>query len=118
MHHTQQARQIGTIGNILAIAVNDLTEERDFLDALLGKRTDLRDNVAHRTAALHAASEWDNAECAGVRTTIDNGHMRADKIAALVLRKDKFVIHHQEAAGSFGIFQRTDFALAQKRDKR
>src|SRR5215207_4871130 len=86
MDHAQQAREVRTIGYILAITVNDLTEERHLPDALRGKRTDLGNNIAYGTAALNAAPEGDDAKGAGMRTAIHHWDMRTDKIAALMLR--------------------------------
>jgi hypothetical protein len=34
-------------------------------------------------------------------------------LSTFVLREEELIIHHQEAARGFGIFQRTDFALAE-----
>ncbi len=116
MNNAQQTCEVGTIGNILAIAVNDLTEKRDFLHALRGERTNLRNNVANGATALYAASERDDAECAGVRAAIDDWHMRADKLSAFVLGQDQVTIHISKAARRLICFNRADFALAEEWD--
>ena len=88
VHDTKQSGKIGAIGHILAITIHDLAEERNLLNALGCERTDLRDDIAHRTAAFDAAPERDDAEGAGMRTTVDHRHMCTDQLAALVLRQN------------------------------
>src|SRR6185295_10464497 len=89
MYDTQQACKVRAIGNVLAITVNDLTEKGNFSDTLCGERTNLGDNITNGTTALHAAPERNDAKCAGVRTAIDNRHMRADELSAFVLRENQ-----------------------------
>jgi len=113
MDDTQETCEIRTIRDILAITVNDLTEQSHFLHALRGERTDLRDDIANGTAALDAAPERNDAERTGMRAAVHYRHMRADELSALMVGEDEFIVHHQEAAGCFGVFQGTDFALAQ-----
>ena len=42
MDEAQQRREVGTIGNILAVAIHDLTEQGHFFYALLRQRADLQ----------------------------------------------------------------------------
>ena len=83
MDDAQQRGQVWTIGDVLAVAIHDLSEQRDFLDALRCQRTDLRHDISHGTAALDAAPEGDDAERAGMRTAVDDRHVCADQVALL-----------------------------------
>ncbi len=111
MHDAQQAGKIWPIGDVLAVTVDDLAEQSNFLDALRRQRADLGHDVADRAGALHAAPVGDDAEGAGVRAAIDHRHMGADQPAAFVERQDELVIHRQEAAGRLGVLQGADLAL-------
>ncbi len=113
MHDAQQTREIGPVRDILAVAIDDLAEERYFLDALCGERADLRDDVAHRAAALDPAPEGDDAKCTGMGAAINDRHVRADQVSAFMPRQDELLIHHQETARRFRVFQRTDLSLTQ-----
>src|SRR5215216_4940977 len=62
MDHAQEPSQIWSVRNVLAVAVHDLPEERYFLDALFGERTDLCDDITDGTTALDTASERDDTE--------------------------------------------------------
>jgi hypothetical protein len=81
VNDAQQRGEVGTIGNVFAVTVYDLTEQGDFLHALFGKRADFTDNVANRARTLDAAFVGDDAESTGVRTTIYDWHMHADSFA-------------------------------------
>ena len=66
MNDAQKTGKVRTIGNVLAIAIHDLTKQGNFLYALFSKRTDLADNIANGTAAFDAALVGDDTEGAGM----------------------------------------------------
>ena len=118
MHNPQQVRQVGTIGDIFAIAVDNLPQQRNFFDALPRQTANMRDNLANAPAAFNAAPERDDAKGAGVRTAIDDRHMRADQLPAFVQGQHQLAILQGIAFLTSGIFQLQRFgfmaALAQK----
>ena len=80
------AGQVGAIRDILAVAVDDLPQQGDLLDALRDQGAHLGHDLAHRAAALDAAPVGDDAEGAGVRAAQHHRHVRRHQLAALVQR--------------------------------
>jgi hypothetical protein len=70
-------------GNVFAVTVHDLTEQCDFFHALFCQRADFANNIANGARTFAAAFGRDDAEGAGVRTAVDDRHMRADEFALL-----------------------------------
>jgi hypothetical protein len=64
---------------VVAVAVDDLAEERHFAHALSDQAADFVDDFVHRAAAFHPAAEGDDAKGAGVATAVDNRYMGGDR---------------------------------------
>ena len=69
MHDAQQIGQVGSVGDIHTVAVDDLPEQRHFLHALPRQAANMSDDFTDSPAALHAAAEGDDAEGTGVRNS-------------------------------------------------
>src|SRR5581483_10858048 len=109
--------------DVLAIAIHDLTEQRDFLHALPRQAAHLGHDFTHTAAALDTAPEGDDAERAGVRTAVHHRDVRRDQRAALVGRQHQdFLVLDGVAPGTFGVFDGLevvlDAAILQKPDHR
>ena len=72
VHADQQPGQVGVVGLVLAVAVDDLPEQGDFLDALARQGARLGQDIVRRAAALDPAAVGDDAEGAGVRAAVDD----------------------------------------------
>ena len=112
MDDAQQIRQIGTVRDVLAVAIHDLPQQRDFLDALPRQAAHVRDDFADAAAALDAAPERDNAERAGVRAAVDNRDVRADQAALLVRGQDQIAVLDAVALFALVRFQLDDLGFA------
>ena len=53
-----------------------------------------------------------------MRTAIHDRNVRANQFALLCHGEDEFIVHEQEAARSFRVFERVDFTLSEERDQR
>src|SRR5690606_14279351 len=62
MDDMQQVCQIGPVGAVLAVAIHNLTEQRDFFHALPRETADVCDDLANAAAALDTTPERDDAE--------------------------------------------------------
>ncbi len=100
------AARLGSVGDILAVAVDDLPQQGDLLDALRHQRAHLGHDLAHRAAALDAAPVGDDAEGAGMRAAQHDRHMGRDQLAALVQRQEQVVVHQGKALLGLGNLQR------------
>ena len=116
--HAQQIGQIGAVAEILAIAIDDLAQERHFLHALRRQRADFARDVADRPAALDAAPKRDDAERAGVRAAVHDRDVGRHQRAALVCGQDQVAVLNGVALARFSFEQRERFTLAQIIDER
>ena len=64
---------------VVAVAVDDLAEQRHLAHALRDQAANFGDDFGHRAAAFDAAAEGNDAEGAGVAAAIDDGHMGGDR---------------------------------------
>ena len=71
--------QVGQVGpacrEVVAVAVDDLAQQRHLAHALGDQAAHLAHDLVQRPAALDAAAEGDDAEGAGVRAAVDDGHV-------------------------------------------
>ncbi len=66
MDRAQQVGQIGAVGDVFAVAVDDLPQQGDLSDALPGQAAHVGDDFANAAAAFDTTPEGDDAEGAGV----------------------------------------------------
>ena len=92
------AGRSGPSGNILAVAIDDLTEQGDFLYALGDERACFADRSRQRAAALDAAAVRDDAEGAGMRAAQHHRDMSGNQLAAFVQRQQQITIHRRQNA--------------------
>src|SRR5215218_4444903 len=118
MYDAKQRRKIGSIGNILAITIHDLSQQRDLFYTLPRQRANFRHNITNRATALTAAFGRYDTKRAGMRTTVDDRYVRADQFALFSNRQNQLIVHHEETTRGLRILERMDFTLCEVRDQR
>src|SRR4029079_16476916 len=82
VHGFEQSREVAVGFVWRLVVVHYLTEQLDFLQALLRRRTHLRQDVRLRPHPLVAPRVRDHAEAAVLVAALDDRHPRADRICA------------------------------------
>src|SRR5512135_2877882 len=89
MERAEKIRQAGTVAHVVAIAVDDLAQEGNLLDALVYQRANLRGDLSNGARPLLTPAVGDNAKGADVVAPVNDRHVRADERAPFVSRQDK-----------------------------
>ena len=110
--------KIRPVVKVLAVAIDDLTEQRHFFHALFRQRPHLVRDLADGPAALDAAPERDDAEGARVGAAIHDRDVGGHQLAALVRGQDQIAVLQRKALARFLFHQRKRFALPHEVDQR
>ncbi len=73
MDGAQQIGQAWSVGDVVAVAIHDLAQQRHLFDALSNQGTNFGRDFAHRPAALSPTPVGDDAEGADVVAAVHDG---------------------------------------------